>query len=383
MTEKGDMRLGVLPEQGGCFANMRRTGQDTRFIEQYLKVYAREFEEVFYFSYARETMEETVANNFHFYANPGFHRWLYSFLMPVIHASRFRRCSVLRVLAATGAISARIGRLLFGVPFVITYGYHYAEEARRKGHRFRAWLFERRARWALRRADGIIVTTPALGEFVRSVAPSGRVALIPNSVNTDLFAPAPEAPSQRPSRRRLIAVGNLTPVKNHRLLVEAVAATGRRDVEVVILGAGPEEQALRRLAAEKGVALDLPGTVPNDQLPDWLRRADVYLITSLSEGHPKSLLEAMSVGLPCIGTEVKGIRDVLIAGKTGWLCPSESGALAATIQAIFSDQELARAVGANARCFILDNYDLRVVMAREVAFLKEVAWGSQRSPSRL
>jgi len=388
MENDRTMRLGVVAEQGGSMANLRRTGQDTRFIEQYLRLYAREFEEVYYFSYEREKADRPVAENFYLCANPGFHRWLYSFLMPIVHARRFRRCSVLRVMQATGAIPARLSRLLFGAPFVITYGYHYAAEARRAGKRLRAWVFDRRVRWALRCADGIIVTTPALAEFVRSIAPAGRIALIPNSVNTDRFSPAPEkegrgerleAGEKRSlSRYRLIAVGNLTPTKNHRLILDAVALTGRDDLEVAIVGAGPEEQTLRRLAGEKGIVLELSGIVPNEKLPEQYQRSDLYLITSLSEGQPKSLLEAMSVGLPCIGTDVKGIRDVLVDGQTGWLCPLEAGALAARIKAVLGNREMALAAGVRARQFVLENYDAKVVMSREVAFLKAVASRSTR-----
>jgi len=383
MTDKHNMRLGVLPEQGGSIANLRRVGQDTRFLEQYVRLYAREFEAVYYFSYARETMEQPVAENFHLCANPGLHRWLYSFLMPVVHARHFRRCSVLRVMQATGAIPARVARLLFGTPFVVTYGYHYAAEARRAGRRRRAWLFDRRARWALRCADGIIVTTQALAEFVRSIAPNARVALIPNSVDTGRFAPTGEKiPAGRRRSIRLIAVGNLIPTKNHRLILDAVALTGRDDLEVAIIGSGPEEEALCRLAAEKNIPLELPGIVPNEKLPQWLQGSDVYLITSHSEGQPKSLLEAMSVELPCIGTDVPGIRDVITSGETGWLCRTEAVALASAIQAVLSDREKAHAVGAKARQFILKNYDAQAIMAREVAFLKAVAGSSKRDTER-
>lgn len=324
-TNDAPLRLGILPEQGGSLANLRKSGQDSRFLEQYLQLYAREFEEVHYFSYAREQLDRPVADNVRLHPNPGIHRWLYSFLMPLVHAPRFRRCSVLRVMQATGAIPARVARMLFGTPFVVTYGYHYSTELRAAGRQVRAWLFDRRARWALRHADGIIVTTPALAEFVAQFAPAERIALIPNSVDTGRFSPAP-AERSAGGRRRLLAVGGLTVNKNHRMIVEALAALRRDDLELVILGAGPEQEALRRLAAEKNVALALPGIVPNDELPAWLRSADAYLISSFSEGHPKSLLEAMSVGLPCIGTDVRGIRNVLAAGKTGWLCPADPGA---------------------------------------------------------
>jgi len=244
--------------------------------------------------------------------------------------------------------------------------------------RWRARLFQRRAEWALRRADGVIVTTAALADYVGRFAPRERITLIPNSVDATRFSPAP-GESGSAGRQRLIAVGSLTVRKNHNLLVEAVALTGRDKIEVVILGTGPEEETLRRLAADKRVTLELPGIVPNEQLPEWLRRADAYLITSHHEGHPKSLLEAMSVGLPCIGTDVPGIRDVLVEGETGRLCPSEPAPLAAAINAVLSDRQVARAIGVRARRFILENHDARVVIAREIAFLKMVA---RRSTSK-
>jgi glycosyltransferase involved in cell wall biosynthesis len=336
----------------------------------------REFEEVHYFSYAREQLDPPVADNFYLDANPGWHRWLYAFLMPVVQARTIRRCSVLRVMQATGAIPGRIARFLFRVPYVVTYGYHYGHfyltEHGATASRWRAWLFDWRARSALRHADGVIVTTQALAEFARQYAPADRIALIPNSVDTERFSPAPEAVGSRP-QRRLIAVGRVTSRKNHRLILEAAAGTGRRDIEVVIIGTGPEEDSLRRLAAESQIPLQLPGVVPNEELPQWLRSADIYLITSHHEGHPKSLLEAMSVGLPCIGADVKGIQDVLVNGETGWLCPPDSGALAEAISTLLTNKEKALAMGARARQFVLENYDARVVMAREIAFLKTVA----------
>jgi len=381
------MQLGILPEQGGGLANLSRSGQDTRFFEQYVRLYAREFEEVHYFSYARKRAErnalsrnEPIAENFRLHCNPGFHRWLYGLALPVVHARALRRCSVTRVMQATGAIPAWLARLFFGVPFVTTYGYHYGTHylADSPEGRWRARLFQRRAEWALRRADGVIVTTAALADYVGRFAPRERITLIPNSVDATRFSPAP-GESGSAGRQRLIAVGSLTVRKNHNLLVEAVALTGRDKIEVVILGTGPEEETLRRLAADKRVTLELPGIVPNEQLPEWLRRADAYLITSHHEGHPKSLLEAMSVGLPCIGTDVPGIRDILVEGETGRLCPSEPAPLAAAINAVLSDRQVARAIGAQARRFILENHDAQVVIAREIAFLKAVA---RRSTSK-
>jgi len=366
------MRLGVLPEQGGSIANLRRTGQHTRFLRQYVRRYIQAFDEVHFFSYANERLDQEVGPTFHLHPNPGIHRWLYGFLMPVVQGRAMRRCSVLRVLQATGAIPAWLAKRLYGPPFVVTFGYHYSTELRAARRRFRAWLFDRRLAWALRRADGIIVTTPALADYARAIAPEERIALIPNSIDTDLFAPADERPAASP-HRRLIAVGNLTENKDHSLLLEAVARTGRRDLTLTIFGRGPTEDALQRLAAEKGLALELPGIVPNETLPDRLREADAYCITSRSEGHPKSLLEAMSVGLPCIGTDAPGIRDVIRDGETGWLTPPAPAALARAIHRVYETPDAAAALGRKARAFVLEHYSAEVIMAREIAFLQEVA----------
>ncbi|MCX8036739.1 MAG: glycosyltransferase family 4 protein [Candidatus Sumerlaeia bacterium] len=377
MADPRAMILGILPEQGGSIAGLRRSGQDRRFIEQYLKRYVSAFEAVHYFSYMCETLDVPGADNFHLHPNPGWHRWIYTFALPFVYAGTFRRCAVLRVMQATGAIPARLARLLYGVPFVVTYGYHYSTELRATGRRLRAWLFDRRALWALHTADGIIVTTQALADYVSRFAPPNRIALIPNSVDTERFSPAVAAKPAE-GRRCLIAVGSLTANKNHRLLIEAAALTGRRDLDVVILGCGEEEARLRELAAAKGVSLQLPGIVPNDVLPEHLRRADLYLITSLSEGHPKSLLEAMSVGLPCIGTNVRGIRDVLKDGETGRLVAPDAGELAKAISELLSDPSRAQALGTAARRHILEHYDAQAVMEQEIAFLKDVARGKLR-----
>ena len=111
----------------------------------------------------------------------------------------------------------------------------------------------------------------------------------------------------------MLAVGRLVPIKGHDRLLRACArldgpAAGGAapDVDVVILGDGPERERLARLAAALGVRLRLPGFVARGEVARWLRAADVYVQPSIrlangrAEGAPLATAEARAVGLPVI-----------------------------------------------------------------------------------
>ncbi len=145
--------------------------------------------------------------------------------------------------------------------------------------------------------------------------PAGRVE--PLSVPLDLFAPGPRP--DLAARRRLglcrptvVAVGRLVPIKGHDRLLKAAALAGDgaspAGADVVILGDGPENARLRRLAAALGVRLTLPGFVPRPEVALWMRAADLFALPSIrlangrTEGAPTTLREARAVGIPTVAT---------------------------------------------------------------------------------
>lgn len=117
------------------------------------------------------------------------------------------------------------------------------------------------------------------------------------------------------ARPTVLSVGRLVPIKGFSLLIDAVA-DGALDVDVVILGAGPEEAALRAQARRRGVPLRLPGAVPRDQVSAWLAAADLYVQPSLvlpsgrTEGLPMATLEALAVGLPAVVARSGGLAEL-------------------------------------------------------------------------
>jgi len=149
---------------------------------------------------------------------------------------------------------------------------------------------------------------------------ASRIFLIPNGIDTDKFHPVF---SKSKHRDAIIvgSVGNLTPVKNHILLVHACSELIRAgfDIQLRIAGTGPEEKIILDTARSLGIQeqVDLLGHVTD--IDRFLQSLDIFALSSSSEAHPNALLEAMATGLPCVAPEVGGIPNVFDGGSAGLL----------------------------------------------------------------
>jgi glycosyltransferase involved in cell wall biosynthesis len=369
------MILGLLPELGGGLGVLARMGQHTRFFEGYLRPYVRAFDEVRYFSYARETLADFTRDaeltaGVRVMSGATWHAWLSTLLLGVRYGRALSECSVLRVFQLTGALPALLARRRYGVPFVTTYGFHYGTLARTP---VRAWMHRRFERLALAEADAIIVTTPELAAYVGDrVRSSQRVHVLPNAVDTLRFRPVPRLPA---SVATLLYVGRLSPEKNLSTLI-AVAAKlrGRSEVKLRFVGDGPLRDTLAAEAAGAGVMLEIVPVVEHGRLPAIYAAADLFVLPSFTEGHAKVLIEAMSCGLPCIASNVGGNRTAIDDGRTGLLVsPRDTGSFADAIERLLLDREFARRIGAAARQEVVERYDLAAALTREIDLLVSIA----------
>ena len=368
------MILGLLPAIRSGLGDLARTGQQSRLIDGYFRRYARAFDDVYYFSYLHESLatycaDRALLGRVRVFPGGGWHPWIYAWLMPLRFGAAFRGCSVLRVFQITGVIPALVAKRRYGVPFVTTYGFWYGKLARSGVTRRLRAIIERRG---LTAADGVIVTTPELGAHVASRVPRDRIHLIPNGVDTARFRPG-----ARPSgaTRNVVYVGRLSAEKNLGVLVDAAGKlTGRFDLRVTMIGHGACRDELQARARELGVRLDFMPVVDNADLPRFLTDADAFVLPSLTEGHPKVLLEAMSCGVPCVASNVDGNRAIVDDGETGLLFePRDAGALADRLERVLQRDERARRLGERARAAIVERYDLGTLVGREIELLKRVA----------
>lgn len=132
----------------------------------------------------------------------------------------------------------------------------------------------------------------------------------------------------------ILGVGSLAPLKDFATLVRAFAIVrSRRECRLVILGEGPEREHLVSLARQAGVAGDvlMPGFDPNPFA--WMRRARVFVSSSVTEGCPNALMQALAIGMAIVSTSaVGGSAEILENGRWGRLVPVDRpGAMAAAI----------------------------------------------------
>ncbi len=159
----------------------------------------------------------------------------------------------------------------------------------------------------------------------------------------------------------VLSIGNLKPQKNPAdfVTMAALVAQTHPETEFVFVGDGP----LRGSLEARVVAAGLHGRV---HLPGWRRDAaellacaDVFVLTSLWEGLPRALVEAMKSGVPSVCYATDGVSDLLRDGENGFAVPQgDVAALAARVSALLSDQALRRRLGAAAAASIGEEFDI-------------------------
>lgn len=120
----------------------------------------------------------------------------------------------------------------------------------------------------------------------------------------------------------LISMGDLIDRKNYPVAIEAVAKANNPSLQYFICGKGPEEDKLKKMAEDLGVKEQIHFLGFRTDIKELLKAADIFLFTSKQEGLPRSLMEAMASGLPCVASRIRGNTDLLENSGGGFLCSS-------------------------------------------------------------
>jgi glycosyltransferase involved in cell wall biosynthesis len=141
----------------------------------------------------------------------------------------------------------------------------------------------------------------------------------------------------------LISVGRLAPEKNWDTLVRAFAKVHEKHPEtrLVLIGDGTARSSLEELAAELGISerVTFTGAVPFQEIPRYLKAADVFAFASVTETQGLVTIEAMAAGLPVVAVNGPGTRDIVEPGKQGFLVENDPDALAKGINKLLSDRQ--------------------------------------------
>ncbi len=190
-----------------------------------------------------------------------------------------------------------------------------------------------------------------------------RLGVDPITLNPKSRSHSLAALTSAPRTLELVCTGRLVPAKGHRTLLEAVRQLRDRGVllKVTLIGAGSELTRLQNFTIAYGLdhAVTFTSALSHRETLAHLRKADLFALASFAEGIPVALMEAMSLGLPCVSTSVAGIPELIRAGIDGLLVPpANPQALADALESLVLDPNLRKKLGSAARQRVISEYNL-------------------------
>ena len=146
----------------------------------------------------------------------------------------------------------------------------------------------------------------------------------------------------------LISMGDLIERKNYATAIRSISETNDPKLQYFICGKGPEEENLKKLAESLGVTKQIHFLGFRSDIKELLAAADIFLFTTKQEGLPRSMMEAMASGLPCIASKIRGNTDLLDGTEGGFLCETtDTAAYAEKLKLLANDKALRKAMGEN------------------------------------
>lgn len=275
---------------------------------------------------------------------------------------RREKVDVIHAHQYTPFFYAITARLLFRRPAVLftEHGRHYPDYPRRKRMLVNRLL--------LRQRDRVV----AVGQAVRRALVDNegiradRIAVIYNGVHLDPFL---AGNGERASVRHEIGVGaedlvilqvaRLDYLKDHATAIRTLGhvVKQRADARLVLVGEGPELAKIQQLVQQAGLDKHIRLLGLRKDVARLLPTADVFLLSSISEGIPLTLIEAMAAGLPVVSTRVGGVGEVVEEGVTGLLAPAGDDAkLAEHILRLAADQTSRLQMGERGRQRAVDKF---------------------------
>lgn len=214
----------------------------------------------------------------------------------------------------------------------------------------------------------------SLVEVMRNIGvPKAKLSFIPNGVDTERFHPGSIPPSRRDPL--IVCVARLAKDKDHATLIRAFNIVAQKNplARLRLVGEGPEEARLRKLAAdlEPEIAGRVEFAGPASEPAPHYREGRVFALASIREGTPNVIIEAMASGTPVCASNVGGIPDLV--GENGLLCdPLDHETLAENIMAVLSDGEMADRLGDKALNGVKKGFSFAAMTQAHEAILQKI-----------
>jgi glycosyltransferase involved in cell wall biosynthesis len=275
-------------------------------------------------------------------------------LIELVRLCRRERPDVIYANSAKAALLGRLAGALTRVPVRIANAHGWAFSTHPGST---AWLYllgERLMRPLTSVTVCVSESERTRGLEAKACRPD-RTVVIYNGIDTTSASPS-RADSVVPV---LVSVGRFKAPKDFLTLVRAFSELPPGGFSVRLIGSGPEQSTVAAAIRELGLteAVELLGD--RDDVPELLAEADIFVLSTLSEGLPMTVLEAMAAGVPVVASDVGGVPEVVVHEETGLLVPAgDSRALGSALARLIAQPELRRRFGAAGRARAETKFDL-------------------------
>lgn len=325
----------------------------------------------------------SVDNKFHLYKEDN----IYLHLMPKIFTTSkefffwsfygiylVNKLNITHVLTQCPIICGPVSLIIkeiFNIPYMCEiHGMEYFRILKSKKIHNR--IVSKLMRIVLKKANKVRSLSTEMTNLIHEYDIECESVLIPNRVNLELFN-KPKINFKLSDPIKIVSVGRFVWEKSYHIAIEAIHILREKyNIELTLIGGGKLYEELK-LAANGSEYITLIEWVTQDELVSYLQNSDIYIQTSISEGMPRTILEAMGMRLPIITTNVGAIKGIIRNGYNGLLIdPNDLGQLVQAIEILINDINTRKHIAENAYIDAKEKYEWNKVFEQYRQHLYEI-----------
>lgn len=278
-----------------------------------------------------------------------------SFLLPFKFKNKFDDVDLIFQNQLLGCWVPILIKKIYKKPLIIRTGYDMLDFARQDKKSFYIiYLYKVLTKFAIKNCDYFTVTSSTDLEKFKIDYPlyNHKFLLRPNWVEVSEL----EKLNNR-HNNRILAVGRLVKQKNFSYLISEFQ-NSKKYIEIDIVGSGPDKDDLSAQAKKENIKVNFLGNINNKELLKLYQQYKFFVSTSLFEGNPKSLLEAMGSGCVVIGSNINNHKEIISNGENGYLFEIKNSQLLNKFDLISQNDDVLSQVSKEAHNFIKNTFSL-------------------------
>nr|WP_242836758.1 glycosyltransferase family 4 protein [Desulfotomaculum nigrificans] len=297
---------------------------------------------------------------------------------------------ILHAHSSKGALVGRLAAIIARTPVVIFTAHNsiFYEE----WPRWKKKLFATVERFLARFTDRIITVSEALKQELieQENIPAKQLTTIYNGIDTDKFSAQVDTLAIRKSLNIpelgpvIGTIARLAPQKGVSYFLKSASLLKEYQANFLVVGDGPLRQDLEQEAAELGLQNRVTFAGRRENIAEILAAIDIFVLPSVTEGLPLTILEAMAAGKPVVATRVGGIPEAIQEGKTGIVVPpKDPEALAVALAGLLGERERAVRMGINGQKFVQEKFGVAGMVNRTMELYQQLLEDKNLIPSKV